>query len=334
MAYCMQEEDRVLNSKGPLVSGVVSFEELTYRQVALGGGKGASLGELARAGFPVPPGFIVCTNVFTQAIEENGVTERIADLVADIDYANNSSLLERAETIKRLIRDIQIPAVLQKDILRAYYNLGVEVPVAVRSSATTEDLGDASFAGQHETFLFVTGGEELLFYIKECWASLYNQRAMFYRYRQGFEQQGISIAVVVQQMIDADKAGIIFTLNPVSKQESNMVIEASWGLGEAVVSGLVTPDNYIFDKEKGELIAACTSIKSKMITRSPKGKGTAIKNVPCEKRTAQVLSFEEIIELANLGKRLEQFYGCPQDIEWAIKEGRIYILQSRPITTL
>lgn len=324
------------NPAPPSGPRVARFGEISRQQVSLGGGKGANLSELVRAGFPVPPGFIVCAPAFSAAIEGGGLRSQIDAIVAHTAYDQGESLAQASGAIKKLVRSLTLLPDLEAEIRAAYRELGQgqPVPVAVRSSATAEDLSDASFAGQQETFLFVMGEEDLLYHIKECWASLYNSRALFYRHRRGFSEDEVSMAVVVQQMVDADKAGVLFTANPITKDQSSMVIEASWGLGEAVVSGLVTPDNYMVDKGSGEIRYQVISIKKKMIVRREGHKGTIEKDVALEKRVAQVLDQGEIQALAELGRKLEAYMGFPQDIEWAIKGDRAYLLQSRPITTL
>jgi pyruvate,water dikinase len=209
-----------------------------------------------------------------------------------------------------------------------------EVRVAVRSSATAEDLAGASFAGQQETILNVTGGDDLLDAVLRCWSSLYTSQAIFYRHQRGFDGTQVSMAVVVQQMVDAEKSGVIFTVDPVTRNRFNMVIEAVWGLGEGIVSGAFTPDHYKLDRETYEVIHEFVPRKPLMYTRGSGGHGVVKSEVPSDRVSARVLADAELRELVDLGNRIEEHFGCPQDIEWGIEGGRIYLLQSRPITCL
>ncbi|PKM80008.1 MAG: hypothetical protein CVU89_15585 [Firmicutes bacterium HGW-Firmicutes-14] len=310
--------------------------EISRDRLDLGGGKGASLSEMVRAGLPVPPGFVVCAGAFTRAMSATGISDQIAVVLDKVDYENNDSLNKVSGEIKELIRSKPLPPSLVQEIESAYEKISGEnpVPVAVRSSATCEDLSEASFAGQQETFLYVLGKEDVHKYIRECWASLYNARAIFYRKQKGFDEAQISIAVVIQKMVNSERAGVLFTVNPVTKDTESMVIEGTWGLGEAVVSGFITPDFYLIDKTSGDTQYVQVSKKDMMIVPNAAQKGTVKKEVPVEKREKQVLADSEILQLVGLGKKLEEYMGCPQDIEWAIEAGKVYLLQSRAITTL
>ncbi|WP_435195840.1 phosphoenolpyruvate synthase [Natronomonas sp. EA1] len=296
------------------------------------GGKGASLGEMTNAGLPVPPGFVVTAQTYRAFIEETGIDEELFSAV-DVDADDSAALAEAEARAEELILGTELPADIRQGILDAYDNLGDgEAFVAVRSSATAEDLPDASFAGQQETFLNITR-EDLVQRVKECWASLFTQRAIYYRGEQGFEHDTVDIAVVVQQMVDAEKSGVMFTSHP-STGEPQIIIEAAWGLGEAVVSGSVSPDNYVVDRETGELIDATIAEKKLLMEKDEETGKTVTRDVPEEKRSAQVLSDDEIAQLIELGERAEQHYDAPQDVEWAIVDGEVYMLQSRPITTI
>ena len=297
------------------------------------GGKGASLSKLIGGGFNVPGGFVVCSEMFDSFMTESGLRERVLEMAGGIDFENYSELVRVSEEIRRMITGTPTPAEFDALIRESYLKLGGDSPVAVRSSGTAEDLDDASFAGQQDTFLYVTGAGDVSRYVKECWASLYNDRALFYRKQKSFEEDKISIAVVVQRMIAADKAGVMFTVEPISQNRGLCLIEGSWGLGEAIVSGSVTPDSYTVEKT-GKLLDSYISEKEIMVARRADGKGVEELEVPEDKREARVLSVNEIKQLAGLAVALEDFFGKPQDVEWAIEADDLFLLQSRPITTL
>jgi len=296
------------------------------------GGKGASLGELTDAGLPVPPGFVVTADTYRTFLEETGIEEELFEAV-DVDPEDSTALAEAESRAKELVLDTELPADIREEVLAAYDDLDDGAAfVAVRSSATAEDLPDASFAGQQETFLNITG-EDLVDRVKRCWASLFTQRAIYYRQEQGFEHSKVNIAVVVQRMVDAEKSGVMFTSHPSTGAEK-VIIEAAWGLGEAVVSGAVSPDNYVVDRATGEVEDVTVADKKVMHEKDPETGETVERAVPDEKRTERVLSDDEIQELVTLGERVEDHYETPQDVEWAMAGGETYMLQSRPITTI
>ncbi|WP_144901692.1 phosphoenolpyruvate synthase [Halobellus captivus] len=296
------------------------------------GGKAASLGELTGAGLPVPSGFVVTAGTYREFIENAGIDEELFSVV-DVDHEDSSALREAHERAHELIMETPVPDAVRDEILEAYGNLGDgERFVAVRSSATAEDLPDASFAGQQETFLNVQE-DALVERVKECWASLFSQRAIYYRNRQGFPHEEVDIAVVVQEMVDAEKSGVLFTSHP-STGEPQIIIEAAWGLGEAVVSGSVSPDNYVVNRETAEVETVTVADKKMMMVKDEETGETVDRDVPDEKRSARVLTDAEIEELVEIGARVEDHYGTPQDVEWAIYDGDVYMLQSRPITTI
>jgi len=296
------------------------------------GGKAASLGELTGAGLPVPSGFVVTAGTYREFIEDAGIDEELFSAV-DVDHEDTEALREAHERAHELIMNTPVPDDVRDGILAAYRDLGDgERFVAVRSSATAEDLPDASFAGQQETFLNVQE-DALVERVKECWASLFSQRAIYYRNRQGFPHDQVDIAVVVQEMVDAEKSGVLFTSHP-STGEPQIIIEAAWGLGEAVVSGSVSPDNYVIDRDTAEVETITVADKKMMMVKDEETGETIETEVPDERRSARVLSDEEIEELVALGERVEDHYDTPQDVEWAIHEGEVYMLQSRPITTI
>ncbi len=316
---------------------VVFFEELKKEDVAIAGGKGANLGELTRAGLPVPPGFVITAAVYDNFIKETGIFDEIMDILDDTDIDDTKALAEASDKIKKMIMDTEMSDEIRTTIIEAYNALcnitGKEEEfVAVRSSATAEDLPEASFAGQQDTYLNIKGAEELVWNVKKCWASLFGSRAIFYREKQGFEHSKVHIAVVVQKMVDAEKAGVMFTAHP-STGEERILIEAAWGLGEAVVSGAVTPDAYWIDKKTGELLEFEVNEKSIMFSKDESGKTVKVE-VPENMKNKRVLSDDEIKKLAELGEKIHEHYKFPQDIEWAIEDGQVYMLQSRPITTL
>jgi pyruvate,water dikinase len=295
------------------------------------GGKAASLGELTHAGLPVPPGFVVTADTYRSFIDETGIADELFETVA-IDSDDSAALSAAHERAAELILETRIPDELREEILAAYDDLGEEPFVAVRSSATAEDLPDASFAGQQETFLNITR-DDLVQRVKECWASLFTQRAIYYRNEQGFAHDAVDIAVVVQEMVDAEKSGVLFTSHP-STGDPIMIVEAAWGLGESVVSGAVSPDNYEIDRDSGKLLETNVSDKKVMFVQDEETGETVERPVPDEKRTEQVLDEDELAALVELGEKVESHYDKPQDVEWAIVGDEIYMLQSRPITTI
>ena len=316
---------------------VQKFEDLNKSDIAIAGGKGANLGELTQAGIPVPPGFVVTAETYQKFMEDTGINDKVLDILDKIDINDTKALQAAAEEIKAIIIETPIPDDMIMFIKEAYNQLCQRVgeddtDVAIRSSATAEDLPEASFAGQQDTFLHVSGDEEVIEYVRKCWASLFEARAIFYREENDFEHSKVLIAVVVQKMAIADKAGVMFTVNP-STGEEIALIEGSWGLGEAVVSGDVTPDNYQVDKANNEVINVTISDKKVMYTNDESG--TSIKvDVPEKLRMERVLSDEELIELTEMGKRVQAHYGEPMDTEWAFERDNLFLLQARPITTL
>ncbi len=316
---------------------VVKFEELNKSDIGIAGGKGANLGELTQAGIPVPPGFVVTAQAYEKFMDEAGINDQVMGILEKIDINDTKALQAAAEEIKTLIIESPIPEDLVLFIREFYNELCQRVgeddtDVAIRSSATAEDLPEASFAGQQDTFLHVSGDEEVIEYIRKCWASLFEARAIFYREENNFEHSKVYIAVVVQKMANADKAGVMFTVNP-STGEEIALIEGSWGLGESVVSGDVTPDNYQVDKKDNEIINVTISDKKVMYTNDENGTSVKV-DVPEDKRKERVLSDEELIELTEMGKRVQAHYGEPMDTEWAFERGNLFLLQARPITTL
>ncbi len=312
---------------------VLWLDEIGADDIEAVGGKGASLGELTGAGLPVPPGFVVTASTYRSFIENAGIDEELFEAV-DVDVEDSAALASAADRAHELITETPFPDELRDEILSAYRDVGPsdeEAFVAVRSSATAEDLPDASFAGQQETFLNVTE-EALLDRVRRCWASLFTQRAIYYRQEQGFDHSVVNIAVVVQQMVDAEKSGVMFTSHP-STGEATMIVEAAWGLGEAVVSGAVSPDNYVIDRESGAVETTIADKKVKHVKDEETGDTVEI-DVEPENREVRVLSDAELERLIELGEHVEDHYDRPQDVEWAMTDGEDFMLQSRPITTI
>lgn len=312
------------------------FDEIPDEELAMAaGGKGASLCRMSRAGLPVPQGFIVRSEMFNAFMEANGLWDYVFEKLGTIDFSSDASLIAVSAEIRQRIIDCPVPQEMAEDIVKHYAEIGNgHEPVAVRSSGTAEDLDDASFAGQQETYLFVIGNDDVVKFIKECWASLYNDRAIFYRREKKFDERSISIAVVVQRMVSAQKAGVMFTSNPITNDYDTVVLEAAWGLGEAIVSGIVTPDNLWINKNTGEVTTEYISEKETMVVRLSERGGTKEEPVPEELREAPVLTDAERNKLVELARKIEDFYKKPEDIEWAIIDGEVYLLQSRPITTM
>ncbi len=316
---------------------VERFENISKDDIGIAGGKGANLGELTQAGIPVPPGFVITAETYQKFMDATGIFQTVMDILSKIDINDTNELQDAAEEIKQIIIETPIPEDISTLIIEAYNALSQRVgvddaDVAIRSSATAEDLPDASFAGQQDTFLHVKGTEEVIEYVRKCWASLFEARAIFYREENDFDHSKVLIAVVVQQMVDADKAGVMFTVNP-STGENIALIEGSWGLGEAVVSGTVTPDNYAVNKEDNEILTVKISDKKSMFANDEEGTSKEVP-VPEDLRNKRVLSDEELIKLTEMGKRIQAHYGKPQDTEWAMEGEDLFLLQSRPITTL
>jgi pyruvate,water dikinase len=315
---------------------IKTFEKLSKSDIKIAGGKGASLGEMLRLGIPVPPGFVVLASTFDRFLEETDIGVEAKAQFDKVNLDDPNSIDNASRTIQGLIENYKMPDDLKKEILKAYDKLGARF-VAVRSSATAEDSSVASFAGQLETFLY-TDRLSLIANILKCWSSLFSQRAIFYRFEKNLHHSPVSVAVVVQKMLDAEVAGVCFTVHPVTKDKNQMVIEAGWGLGESIVQGIITPDTYVVRKseirsQKSEILDINISEQSKKIVYKPGG-GTKEVAVSRHARNKQKLSDEKILELAKICQKIEDHYGLPQDIEWGLEKGKLYILQSRPITTL
>jgi pyruvate,water dikinase len=294
------------------------------------GGKGASLARMAAAGLPVPPGFHVTTAAYQRYVAENEIGDKILTVAAQADAAAMHEAI--SGQIQSLIEGGTVPDDIAAAIREHYEALGADTPVAVRSSATAEDLPGMSFAGQMETYLNVRGGDAVIDAVKRCWASLWTGRAIDYRQRQGIRSENVGIAVVVQKLVPAEAAGVAFTANPVTGARDELMINAAWGLGEAIVSGRVTPDTIVIHKSDGAIASEQIADKEIMTVRTPEG--TREEPVPGPKRKQAALKPKQAAELARLGIQIEQLYGQAMDIEWALCEGQIFILQARPVTAL
>ncbi|MGI6596285.1 MAG: phosphoenolpyruvate synthase [bacterium] len=337
-----------MRQKGGLVLHQYRFvkwlDEVTKDDVALVGGKGANLGELTQNKIEVPPGFCLTADAYRYFLRAAGLERKIAAIIHGLEVEDSSRLQTESARIRELVVNSAVPEEISLEVRTAYEQLGQQISttdpaVAVRSSATAEDLPEASFAGQQDTFLQVRGPAPVVEYVRRCWASLWTARAVYYREKQGFDHLEVALSVVVQKMINSGKSGVMFTANPVTNDPEQMMINASWGLGEAVVSGLVTPDEYLVDKNTLSIVDQNIAEKTVMIVDCPDGSGT--RNVPVADQLgpdmirAQCLTAAEIMQLVQYGRKIEDLYGCYQDIEWGYDQdtGRLYILQARPVTT-
>lgn len=306
------------------------------------GGKNASLGEMIKAGIPVPPGFAVTTRAYQEFVAQEGMDKAIMEALKGLDPEDTGRLLEASEKARQMIRETPMPEAIEESIRGQYERLcracnREPVPVAVRSSATAEDLPTASFAGQQETYLWVQGKEEVSRRVKDCWASLYTPRAVSYRIRNRFPHEKVLISVGVQKMVNSRTAGVMFTLNPTNGDPSKVVIEGSWGLGETVVSGTVNPDKFVVDKVILEIGERHLSAKHVECVFDPAQGKVVEAEVELERQKQCCLEDREIRGLVEMGKSIERHYGCPMDIEWAIDADLAYpeslfIVQARPET--
>ncbi len=321
------------------------FSEINQNSVSVAGGKGANLGEMYNLKIPVPPGFVITAQAYDYFIEKAGLKNEMKKLLDEINYNNTKQLDDVTRKVRELIVNSNFPDEMRREVVHAYEKLGTDdmrideirkripesVFVAVRSSATAEDLADASFAGQQETYLNVKGNDELIESVKKCFASLYTSRATYYRQKKGFKHEETKLAVAVQRMVDSDKSGVIFSKDP-SYNNENTIIEAVFGLGEGIVSGMITPDKYIVSPEL-KILDVKIADKKVAITRNSSGKNIEVA-LTNEKSNSQVLKDSEIKKLAEFALKLEEHYDKPQDIEFAIENGEIFIVQTRAITTI
>ena len=321
------------------MSFIKLFSQINKQTVSQAGGKGASLGEMTQAGIPVPPGFVVLTDAFDAFLAQADLKQEIISQLDKVNHQDMGSVERASEHIRDLILNISVPVELGKEIEIAFDKLGAEF-VAVRSSATAEDGAASSWAGELDTFLNTTKAT-LLENVRRCWASLFTPRAIFYRFEKGFNKSHVSVAVVVQKMVQSEVSGVAFSVHPVTEDPNQLIIEAGWGLGEAIVSGSITPDSYVVDKRDWSLVDVNVAEQERGLYRVnssspllPKDGANAWREIPSDKGAQQKLTNDQIQELAQLVVKIEQHYDFPCDIEWAMADGTLYIVQSRPITTL
>jgi pyruvate,water dikinase len=315
---------------------IVWFDQVTKQDIPLVGGKGANLGEMTNAKIPVPPGFIITSAAYYDFVEASGVQTKIREILQGLDIENSKALSAAATKVKDLIMLTPLPESLARQIKDAYDKLGSGL-VAVRSSATAEDLPEASFAGQQSTYLNQEGPDMVVHAVQKCWASLFEARAIYYRQEQKFDHFKVGIAVPVQRMVQSVTSGVIFTIEPITHDLSKIVIEAIYGLGEGLVSGEINPDLFIVSKEGPAILSRRISFQDRRLVRNTSGSGEAAnywQQVPAAKQEQQKLTDEEVIKLAELAMHIEKHYGVPQDIEWAKEDGAIYVVQSRPVTAI
>ena len=326
-------------SRPPLVCW---FEDCRRDAVPLVGGKCASLGELINAGVRVPPGFALTTEGYRRFMADSGIARELRVLLAGADAQDLAALESVSERIRGLVEAQPFAVEIEDLVAECYRKLSLRactpaVPVAVRSSATAEDLAGASFAGQQDTYLWVRGVDEVLHHMRRCISSLYTARAIAYRANKGFDDDGLAISVGVQKMANAYTAGVMFTIHPANGDRSVIVIDSNFGFGESVVSGEVTPDHFVVNKVTLDIIERVVSQKQLCVTVDPKTQTAQAMEIPFERQKVQSLIDDEITELAWMGKRIEKHYGQPMDIEWAVDKdlpagGNIFILQARPET--
>ncbi len=336
---------------------ILWFNEINKDNISLAGGKGANLGELTQANFPIPYGFVISSDAYFYFIEKSKLKPLIKKNLENLNYENPVELRETSKNIKDLILKAEVPGIIIKEIFDAYHNLLIKENqylnkksnllnifthrlksiyknpyVAVRSSATAEDLPNASFAGQQETFLNVSGEINLLHAVKRCWASLFTERAIYYRHQMNFDHFKVGLAAVVQRMVNSQKSGIAFSIDPIKNDKNKIIIEAIFGLGEYIVSGKITPDHYEVDKKSFLILKKEIKTQEAMLVKKG-GKNVSVK-LNKSFGSQMKLSDEEIIKIAFLVKDIEKHYFFPQDIEWAIENNQVFIVQSRPITTI
>ncbi len=322
------------------------FEEIGKDDVAIAGGKGANLGEMVQAGFPVPNGFVVTAQTYFEFVETTGIKKKLEKLLAGLDVNDSKELQKRGELARKLIMSSKLSKEMENEIVSAYQKLsgGKDALVAIRSSATAEDLPNASFAGQQESYMNIKGKKNVIKTIQAAWASLFEDRAIFYRVQQGFDHFKVGIAIPVQLMVHSEASGVMFTVDPISNDYNTISIEGAFGFGDAVVSGSITPDQYQVDKRSLTIISKHIVKQLRMLARSDKAPKNAEPfregselfwvKVPEAYQKEQKVTDEQIVQLAEIGKNLELHYKHPQDIEWAIERGNVYIVQARPITTI
>jgi pyruvate, water dikinase len=308
-----------------------NFKNINKGDSDITGGKGASLGEMTQAGISVPPGFVVLSTTFDEFIKEADLIQEIDAIIDQVNHKDINSVEVASEKIQALIKNAVMPDRIAKEIKMKFKDLGVEF-VAVRSSATAEDGVDNAWAGQLDSFLNTTEND-LLEKVQHCWASLFTPRAIFYRFEKGLHTTKISVAVVIQKMIDSEFSGVAFSVHPITEDRNQLIIEAGFGLGEAIVSGQITPNSYVVEKESMRIIDINVSNQERGLYRAKNG-GNEWLEIKEPKASSQVLNEKQILELSNIIIVIENLYNFPCDIEWAYEDKKFYIVQSRPITTM
>lgn len=335
------------------MTNIAWFKDISKDNIALVGGKGANLGEMYNNRFPIPNGFMVTADAYKRFLDSTDLQPKINAILEHLDVEDSEKLKNVSDKIQNLILSEEMPAEIKNDIKKAYENMNINIDlvnvpqktkdfiqagrdfpfVAVRSSATAEDLPQYSFAGQQATYLNVRNTDNVIQAVQQCWASLYTARAIYYREKNNFEHQKVFIAVVVQKMVNSEKAGVIFSINPSTNNKDEIIIEAGFGFGDAVVSGAISPDMYVVDKNSLEVKDIKVNHKEFMFYRDPQTGRTNKRNLSLEKAKSQVLTNDEIRKLAKLAKKTETYYESPQDMEFSIEGGNIYLVQTRAITT-
>jgi len=319
-----------------MAKNIVWFYEVGKEDLGIAGGKGANLGEMTKAGIPVPPGFIVTSETYFAFMKQAKLFEKLHSLLKVVDPDDSKTLNNISTEIKSMIMSVEMPSEISQAIKEAYNEMG-EGRVAVRSSATAEDLPEASFAGQQSTYLNIEGADEVVLAVKRCWASLFESRAIYYREQHNFDHFSVGIAVPVQKMIQSEASGVAFTVEPITSNTDQVVVEAIYGLGEGLVGGEVKPDLFIIDKSNLSVISRNISRQDTLLTRNP-DKASREMNVWAEVKPSlsekQKISDEDLLKLVEVALGIEKHYGIPQDIEWAKEGGNIFILQTRPVTTI
>jgi len=308
------------------------LKKLSRLDALVAGGKGASLGEMTQAGIPVPEGFVILSTTFDNFLHETDLTQEIEAVLEKVNHKEIHTVENASEKIQALIKNAEMPKDIAAEIKKQFKELGAEY-VAVRSSATAEDGVENAWAGQLDSFLN-TKEENLLEKVQHCWASLFTPRAIFYRFEKGLNTTKISVAVVVQKMVWSEISGIAFSVHPVTEDPNQLIIEAGYGLGEAIVSGSITPDSYVIEKDFLAIVDVNINTQTRSLIRANRGIGNEWINIPEPKASSQVLNKKQILELADLVVKIEKHFGFPVDVEWAFENNKFYIVQSRPITTL
>jgi pyruvate,water dikinase len=312
-------------------SFIKTFKNIAKEDVGEAGGKGASLGEMTGAGIPVPLGFVIVSEAFEEFLKETDLNVELDAILDNVNHEVIHEVDDASEKIKALILRAEMPQVIIDETMKSFKKLGTKY-VAVRSSATSEDSKEAAWAGQLDTFLNTTE-ENLIENVKRCWASLFTPRAIFYRFEKGLHAEHISVAVVVQKMVESEVSGIAFSVHPVTQDRDQLIIEAGFGLGEAIVSGSITPDSYVVEKSTWGILDKNIMVQERGMYRA-KGGSCEWRDITKKKGEKPTLTDEQVLELSKQVVDIEKHYGFPVDIEWARESGKFYIVQSRPITTL